>query len=187
MAVLHVAQLGHPVLRRAAERVEPDSISSAAFQSFCDDLLQTLEYYNGAGLAAPQVHVSRQVVVLTMDTEKGPEFLINPKIDFIGDKRLRTWEGCLSVEGMRGAVDRPAHIRVRALSRYGDPVAYELLGYPAVVAQHECDHLRGVLYVDRFVPGTLVFLSEFQKHGPPEGWDTFGETDAGRVAATTVP
>lgn len=157
--------MGHPVLRKVAEPVDEETLRSPEFQRFCDDLLETMEEYDGAGLAAPQVHVSLRVVVLTLDAATGPEFLINPEIRVMTTETTRTFEGCLSVEGLRGAVDRPNHVQVFALDRDGSEKGYELRGFPAVVVQHECDHLDGVLYVDRADTRTLSFLREFRKYG----------------------
>ena len=168
MAILRVAQLGHPVLRLDAEPVTPEELASDAFQQLCEDLLETMEEYDGAGLAAPQVHVSKRVVCLTLSDDVGPEFLVNPVITPLSDSVRRTWEGCLSVEGMRGLTERCDHVRVDALDRHGQPVSYELQGFPAVVVQHECDHLDGVIYVDRVLPRSLVFTREYRRWGAPE-------------------
>jgi peptide deformylase len=165
LAILRVAQMGHPVLREVAKPVDEETLRSPEFQKFCDDLLETMEEYDGAGLAAPQVHTSLRVVVLTLDPESGPEFLINPEITVLTEATSRTSEGCLSVEGLRAAVDRPNHVRVIALDRDGSMKGYELKGFPAVVVQHECDHLDGVLYVDRCDPKTMSFLKEYRRYG----------------------
>ena len=109
--------------------------------------------------------------VLTLTDEVGPEFLVNPVITVLGETTRRTWEGCLSVEGMRGFVERPDHVRVDALGRKGDPVAYELRGFPAVVVQHECDHLDGVIYIDKVLPRSLMFVREYRRWGPPEEYE----------------
>lgn len=165
VAILRVAQMGHPVLRMVAEPIDPDLIGSDDFQRFCDDMLDTMDEYNGAGLAAPQVHEPIRVVCLTIDPDVGPEFLINPEIEALTEATSRTVEGCLSVSGLRAAVDRPNHIRVRAWGRDGRRKHYELKGFPAVVTQHECDHLDGILYVDRADPLTFAFLPEYEKYG----------------------
>lgn len=165
MAILKVAQLGHPVLRIIAEPVPPEMFGTPEFDRLCDDLLETMYAYDGAGLAAPQVHVSLRVAVLTLDDEREPEFFVNPVITPLTDETMRYVEGCLSVEGIRGVVRRPKHIRVEALDRDGQPKAYELEGFPAIVVQHECDHLDGVVYVDRVDPKTLAFMSEYRKFG----------------------
>jgi peptide deformylase len=163
--ILKVAHMGHPVLRERAREVTPDELSSDGFQAFLDDLLETMVEYDGAGLAAPQVHVSLRAVVLALDDE--PEFLINPRIRVLSDSVRRTWEGCLSVPRMRGLVERPDHIRLDFLDREGAEHVYELRGFPAVVVQHECDHLDGILYVDKVLPRSLSFLDEFHRYGPP--------------------
>lgn len=171
MAILKVAQLGHPVLRMVSEPVDAETLASDEFQQFCDDLLETMEEYDGAGLAAPQVHTLLRVTVLTLDEERGPEFLVNPVITPLTDETMKYYEGCLSVEGMRAAVHRPKRVRLVALDRDGTPKGYELEGFPAIVAQHECDHLDGVLFVDRCDTKTLAFLREYRRFGPLDEQD----------------
>lgn len=168
MAILKIAQVGHPVLRLISREVTPEQLASPEFQRFLDDLLETMIEYDGAGLAAPQVHTPVRVAVLTLTEERGPEFFINPTITVLADTTRRTWEGCLSVEGMRGLVERPDHIRVEALDRDGAEKHLEIQGFGAVVLQHEFDHLDGVLYVDKIVPRSLVTLREFRRWGPPD-------------------
>lgn len=165
MAILRVAQIGHPVLRLVAEPVDPAVIADDVWQQLFDDLLETMEDYDGAGLAAPQVHISARVVALTLDPDLGPQILVNPEITVLSEDTAKRVEGCLSIEGMRAVVTRPAHIRVAFLDRDGARHVYELEGLPAVVVQHECDHLDGRLYIDRADLSTLAFLSEFQRFG----------------------
>ena len=171
MAILKVAQLGHPILRTVSRQLTGDEIASPGFQQFCDDLLDTMLEYDGVGLAAPQVHVPLRVVVLSLTDERGPEFFINPEITVLSETTRRTWEGCLSVEGLRGLVERPDHVRVSAHDRDGARKALEIRGFGAVVLQHERDHLDGVIYVDRILPRSLVFTPEFRRWGPPEEYD----------------
>jgi peptide deformylase len=154
-----------------AKPVNIEAIELPEFQGFCEDMLDTIEEYDGAGLAAPQVHQSIRVVLLTLDASRGAEFLINPEVEILTDKTTRTVEGCLSVEGVRAAVDRPGHIRVRAYGRDGNLKDLELTGFPAVVVLHECDHLEGILYVDRCDPKTLAFLPEYRRFGSIGDWD----------------
>jgi peptide deformylase len=169
MAILKVAQVGHPVLRQRAREVTPEELASPIFQKFLEDLLETMFEYDGVGLAAPQVHIPLRAVVLTLTDERGPEFLINPRITVLpGAEPRRTWEGCLSVEGFRALVERQDHVRVEALERDGTEKMLEIKGYGAVVVQHECDHLDGVLYIDRAMPRSLVSLKEYRRWGPPE-------------------
>lgn len=177
MAILKVAQMGHPILRLVSRPVEPHEILAPGFQRFCDDLLETMDEYDGAGLAAPQVHVPLRVVVLVLDDERGPEYFVNPVITPLAETTRRTWEGCLSVAGMRGLVERPDHVRVVGLDRDGSEKALELEGHPAVVIQHECDHLDGVLYVDRALPRSLAFVEEYRRWGPPDEYREADDAD----------
>lgn len=168
MAILKVAQMGNPILRCVSRPVPKEMFSDPDFQRFCDDLLETMEDYEGTGLAAPQVHTLLRVVVLQLDDAEGaePEFLINPVITVLGENESSMMEGCLSVEGMRARVWRPNHIKVVFQDRTGKLLGYELEGFPAVVVQHECDHLDGVLYVDRCETRTLSFMREYKRFGP---------------------
>lgn len=167
MSLLQVARMGNPVLRKVAVPVEPAEIPTPAFQTFCDDLYETMLEEDGLGLAAPQVHRSQRVVVFQLAEEEEPMFLINPKITPISEARVFGYEGCLSVPELRGRVERWVDIRVDALDREGKWFAFEAHGWAARVVQHECDHLDGVLYVDRAQVGSLAFLKEYRRYGPP--------------------
>lgn len=189
MSILKVARMGHPVLRRVADPVPPDAISTAPVQGLIDDLLETVDEYDGAGLAAPQVHASVRIVVLALD-ESGMQVWINPVLTPLTDELHSAVEGCLSVPELRGRVSRPAAIEVRALDRSGAPIHLELRGFPAVVAQHECDHLDGVLYVDKAEPRSLMFLEEFRRYGlaQPGDYDLEGDhADDGYDDRSTDP
>jgi len=166
MAILRIARMGHPVLRQVAEPVPPERVSDPSIQALIDDMLETLADYDGAGLAAPQIHVPLRVVVLMLEPEADPVVLINPEITFLTQEMLRSYEGCLSVPDLRGAVNRVGHVRVDATDRSGDPLSVELEGFSAIAVQHECDHLDGVLYVDRCDLRTLTFLDELRRFGP---------------------
>lgn len=172
--ILKVARLGHPVLRQIAAPVPPDQITTAATQQFIDDMIETMYEYDGAGLAAPQVHVSQQIVV--MEVAKNPRYpeapdipltvYINPEITPLTDNMSEDWEGCLSVPGMRGRVPRYTNIRLRAYDRDGKQVDFTAEGFHARVIQHECDHLQGKVYIDRMRDtSSLMFLEEYMKYG----------------------
>ena len=165
MAILKIARAGHPVLRRVAQPVPVEEIGSPRIQKLIADMLATVNDANGAGLAAPQVHASVRVVVLTVDDDIGMEVWINPELTPLTEDQLITYEGCLSVPGLRGAVPRPAAVAVKAWDRGGQPFERVLEDYPAVVAQHECDHLDGVLYIDKAIPETVAFLDEYRRYG----------------------
>ena len=164
MSILKIAKLGHPVLRTTAQEVPVDSINTPTIQKIIADMKETVLDADGAGLAAPQVHQSKRIVLVSIDEFEDIQVWINPIITHLSDELLITFEGCLSVPKMRGAVARTSHIRVQGYNEDAQPFDFELEGYSAVVAQHECDHLDGIIYVDRVEPGTLSFLEEYKKY-----------------------
>jgi peptide deformylase len=154
MAILKIARMGHPVLSRRAQEVEDPT--APEIRALVIDMLETLADIDGAGLAAPQVHASKRVVLFRVPVERvtdreddqpmGLTVLINPVIEPIGEEMDRGWEGCLSVPGMMGEVPRYTRIRYSGLDLEGNPVSREASGFHARVVQHECDHLDGILY-----------------------------------------
>ncbi len=174
MAIRKVARLGTPVLRRIAAEVPPAEIGSPRIQTLIDDLIETMREYDGAGLAAPQIHESVQIVVF--EVAGNPRYpdaapipltvLINPQVSPNTDEMEEDWEGCLSLPDLRGRVPRYTSVRVRALDRRGAPLAIETEGFHARVIQHECDHLRGIVYPDRMTSmQSLTFVREHQRYG----------------------
>jgi peptide deformylase len=173
MALLKIAKMGNPVLRKISETVSKEEIKTAIFQRFIDDMIETMRDEDGLGLAAPQVHVSKQVVVVeSLENNRypdAPEFpllvLINPVFKYLS-KEVRTgWEGCLSLDNLRGKVTRSRAVKLEALDRKGQPVVLDWEDFPAVVLQHEIDHLRGHLFVDRMKDmSTLTHLGEFHRY-----------------------
>ncbi len=172
--ILKVARLGHPILRKVAEPVPPDQITTPDIQQFIDAMIATMYEYDGAGLAAPQVHVSKQIVV--MEVERNPRYpkapaipltvYINPEITPLTEDTDEDWEGCLSVPGLRGRVPRYTRIRLRAYDRTGTRLEFIAEGFHARVIQHECDHLWGHVYLDRMRDmSSLTFIEEFVKYG----------------------
>jgi peptide deformylase len=171
MPRLTIAKLGNPVLRQIAAKVDPRDIRTYDMQQFIDDLLQTMLAEPGIGLAAPQVSRSIQLVVMGCEGEDGfPQtVLINPKIIFYGPELVENWEGCLSVDGLRGKVTRPSVVRVKALDRQGKSMDFEATGLYAVCIQHEMDHLIGKVFLDRMTDmSTLTQLPEFSKYWQDE-------------------
>lgn len=164
MAILKVARMGHPVLREKCRPVDPKAITGPEVQRLIRDMFETMAEYNGVGLAAPQVHHPVRMAITGGDTDEDgrPEFrvLINPEIEVLDESRLGMFEGCLSVPGMRGWVERPQGIRVTAWNERGEKQEFTLEGFSAVVTQHECDHLDGVLYVDRIEDMTRFAYEE---------------------------
>jgi peptide deformylase len=173
MAILKVARLGHPVLRKIAEPVSPEAIGSPEIQQLIDDMFETMAEYDGAGLAAPQVHVSRRIVIYGVehnprypDAEPVPlTVLVNPRVTPLTEETDEDWEGCLSLPGLRGLVPRATRVRVEAYGRDGRRLRFDAAGFHARVVQHECDHLDATLYVDRMSSmASLTFLEEFQRY-----------------------
>src|ERR1700761_3293927 len=175
MAILKIARMGHPVLAQKASPVP--NPADPAIRRLVSDMVETMIDANGAGLAAPQVHVPLRVVVFQAPGERstdpglseGERFdhtapltvLINPEIEILSPGQEGGWEGCLSVPGLRGWVERAAHIRYRGLGINGEMIERVARGFHARVVQHECDHLNGVLYPSRMGDmSRLVFESE---------------------------
>lgn len=167
MALLKVIKLGNPLLRQRALPVDRAEIQKPAFQQFIDDMFETMYDEPGIGLAAPQVASSQQLVVMDCPGEGGfpATVLINPTIVFYGPDQAEAWEGCLSVDGLRGKVTRPSLVRVQGLDRHGKPLDFEASGLYAVCIQHELDHLIGKVFLDRMTDfSTLTQLEEFEKY-----------------------
>ena len=173
MAILKTAQLGNPILRQTAKPVPREEIPTPAFQHFIDDMIETMREYDGVGLAAPQVHDSRQVAVVEChDNRRYPDqpeitltVLINPTVLAASKETQEDWEGCLSVEGLRGRVPRSQQIRVWAQDRTGAEHVIEAKDFFAVVLQHEIDHLNGRVFLDRMKDlTTLTHLREFVRY-----------------------
>ncbi|MGA8758765.1 MAG: peptide deformylase [Stellaceae bacterium] len=173
MALLKIARMGNPVLRRPAAKVEDPT--APWVRRLVDDMIETMEDANGTGLAAPQIHEPWRVVVffvsgerlsgLPNDVAQDLTVLINPEVELLGEERAFGWEGCLSVPGLRGVVPRHLRIRYRATGLEGELIEQEVEGFHARVVQHECDHLDGILYPQRLVDQRhLFFLEELQRH-----------------------
>lgn len=174
MAILKVAQLGNPVLRKKAEPVPEDRITSPEIQGLIDDMIDTMREYSGAGLAAPQVHEPLQIIVLeSMMNERYPDSpevpltaLINPKIASFSDEMEEGWEGCLSLTDLWGRVKRARGVTVQGFGRDGKPVTVEAEGFFARALQHEIDHLYGKVFPDRMSDfSSLSFGKEYQRYG----------------------
>ena len=173
MAVLDVLRLGHPVLRNKSKEIPPVDVGRESLQTLIDDMVHTLREYDGVGLAAPQVGEPVRLVV--MECRENPRYpdtpeipltiLINPVIRFLSQDKVTGWEGCLSVPSLRGRVSRYRELVVEALDRAGRPVKFPARDFFAVVAQHEVDHLDGVLFFDRMTSlETLTFTDEFKRY-----------------------
>jgi len=168
MAILDIARMGNPVLLRMAEPVADPG--APEIRRLVADMLETMEEAPGAGLAAPQVHVSLRIFVFRAtparvtddpdDPAVGNTVLINPEIAYLGEDRRLRWEGCLSIPGLRAAVPRHWRIRYRGVDCDGTEIAREVTGFHAGVVQHEYDHLDGILYPMRMTDFSLFGFNE---------------------------
>jgi peptide deformylase len=179
MAILKITRMGHPILGKRAKEI-PDP-TAREILTLIEDMHETLDDIQGAGLAAPQVHVSKRLVIFVapkeQDEDEGaPETdfapmteIINPEWHPLSDDMALGWEGCLSVPGLTGAVPRHTHIRYSGYSPQGRLIDREATGFHARVFQHEFDHLDGILYPMRMNDlSRLVFTKEAKRFGLPQ-------------------
>ena len=160
--------MGHPVLRERARPLTKSELRDRLMQKLIDDMIDTMHEYHGVGLAAPQVHEGFRLFVALLDEEPGPKseatVIVNPEIVPSGAATEEGWEGCLSIPDIRGMVPRFTDITVSALDRSGKAVELSLKNFPARVAQHETDHLDGVLFFDRMTSmQSLTYLDEYSR------------------------
>jgi len=172
MTVRPIVTLGDPILRHPARDVTPEELASSAVQALIDDLVDTMRAAHGAGLAAPQVGVGRRIAVIEVDQNQRYPYkppipltvVVNPVITLVDDERYRSNEGCLSVPDLRGDVERHVRVRVEHLDRHGGRHDDVKVGLTAGTFQHECDHLDGVLFVDRVTdPTTFSTWAQFDR------------------------
>ncbi|HEX3267215.1 MAG TPA: peptide deformylase [Gaiellaceae bacterium] len=149
LALTQIRQYPDPVLRMQAREVESFDDDLASLVARMQHLLRDA---NGIGLAATQVGVLRRVFLFLPDPEQEPVALVNPRIVESSDERVGDDEGCLSLQGVVVPVERHERVTVEASDPEGNEVAFELEGLPARIAQHELDHLDGVLILDRTTP-----------------------------------
>jgi peptide deformylase len=152
MAVRSVLKMGDPLLLQVAGPVT--AFDTPELHALIADMFDTMTALDGAGIAAPQIGVSRRAVIFGI--EKNPRYpqaepvpttvLINPVIEILTQETEDGWEGCLSVPGMRGVVSRATHLRYSGFDQYGKFFTREVRAFHARVVQHECDHLDGILY-----------------------------------------
>jgi peptide deformylase len=172
MAIIPVLRMGNPLLKQRASDVT--EFNTASLDQLINDMFDTMKAEDGAGLAAPQIGISKRVVVFGFDAnpryQDAPPVprtvLINPVITALDDDMEQGWEGCLSVPGLRGLVPRYTHVRYTGFDQYGEPVDVTTEGFHARVVQHECDHLDGILYPQRMNDlSSLGFTEELAAAG----------------------
>lgn len=150
MAVLKVYEYPHPILKKKATEVEA---VDDELRKFLDDMLETMYHAVGVGLAAPQVGVSKRIVVIDIshdDEDKmDPLYMVNPKIIWKSEEKVCGEEGCLSVPEQKAEVERFAAVKVEYLDYHGNKQILEAEDFLSIAVQHELDHLDGILYIDR--------------------------------------
>jgi peptide deformylase len=170
--------MGHPLLRQVARPLAADEIGSPWMRALVADMVDTLKDYGGIGLAAPQVGESVRLAIIEFaggptrygDLEPMPlTVFVNPVINVLDPSTHGYWEGCLSVPGLRGFVERPQHVSVTYTTADREQRQLVLRGFPATVFQHEFDHLDGKLFVDRLADTSqLAFDREFERYLAPQ-------------------
>ena len=172
MAIHQIIKMGNPILREISRELTKEEILSDEIKNLINDMWETMEHAGGIGLAAPQIAIPIQLTVIRLpkESERYPEanesdeyVIFNPKITYLTEENQGFWEGCLSVPGLRGFVQRPKKIRVDFLDQKAMPQSIELENFLATVFQHELDHLIGKLYVDRMDDiSTLMYEDEME-------------------------
>tara|TARA_B100000315_G_C14090090_1_gene368819 strand:- start:2 stop:544 length:543 start_codon:yes stop_codon:yes gene_type:complete len=167
MSILKIAKLGHPVLYKKAGFVS--NISNPGIKKLITDMTETMLDAKGIGLAAPQVHVSKQVMIFRIPIEEESKAsdnsieitaLINPKLTNISEETNNDWEGCLSIPGMSGLVKRFSKVRYEGFDMNGNIIKKNVEGLHARIVQHEYDHLMGIMFISRLADSRAFGFSE---------------------------
>ena len=172
MAIFKIAKLGNPVLRQVAKPVDLNDLAGSAMQTFIDDMIETMHHEGGVGLAAPQVNRSIQIVVLEYtENERYPDevsipltVLVNPVLSDYSQETKEGWESCLSLVDFRGLVPRSTTVTLNAYNQQGNKIQKTVSDFEALVLQHELDHLKGFVFLDRMKDLTqLSYQEEFEE------------------------
>ena len=178
---IKIASVGETVLRSEARRLTLEEISSARIRELIEHMRETLSDAPGVGLAAPQVGEPLQLAIIEDKAEfqanlteaelaergRRPisfHVLINPEIQFLSSPEVAFFEGCLSLPGFLAMVPRAGKVSVKALNQLGEPVQIKAQGWYARILQHEIDHLKGTLYIDRMWSRSFSSLDNYNKH-----------------------
>lgn len=155
MAIRIVRENGDEILRKKSREVE---VVDDRIRELLDDMVETLHSYNGVGLAGPQIGILKRIVVIDLYDDKGPIKLVNPRIvKQKGEQEVE--EGCLSFPNQFAKIIRPAEVTIEALNENGKKIKIKGEGLLAQAISHEIDHLDGILFVDKIIPGTLEYVS----------------------------
>jgi peptide deformylase len=178
---IKIVSVGEPVLRKAARQLRPDEIGSDRIRQLIEYMRETLADAPGVGLAAPQIGEDVQLLIVEdkaeyqekltpeelAERERHPvsfHVLINPEIELLSPPDVSFFEGCLSLPGFVAIVPRARTVRVRALDETGNPVQIEAEGWYARILQHEIDHLKGTLYIDRMWSQSFSSVDHYNRH-----------------------
>lgn len=185
MSARTVIRMGHPTLRKTAELVELAELETPEFKTLLSDLYDTMKAEGGIGIAAPQINVSKQVTLIELPQnserygtlESSPLFIIiNPKITIVDPTLQGFWEGCLSVPGLRGFVERPRIVKIDYIDEHGVEKQFLAEDFLSTVFQHELDHLFGKLYIDQITDTTKIsYLEEFAEFNGVKKEDSLDE------------
>jgi peptide deformylase len=167
-----VLRMGDERLLRVARPVT--AFATPELRSLLDDMRDTMEHLDGAGLAAPQIGVDLRVVMFGFDSNprypqaEGVPFtvLVNPVLEPLAAEEEDGWEGCLSLPGLRGVVPRFRRLRYSGCDEHGRSIVREVEGFHARVVQHECDHLDGILYPMRMRDMSRFGFTDVLRIGP---------------------
>lgn len=181
MSILKIAQIGHPVLIKKAEAIPVEEITTPKIQQLIDNMIDTLHRENGVGLAAPQVHQSKRIIVVERASLKNTRIkvkvpltiVINPEIVKKSKEKLLDWEGCFSIAHgkIRGTVPRHTRIIVTGYDRNSKKIRFMARSLRARILQHEIDHLDGIFFIERMRVKDLKYLSnvkDFRKYHQPK-------------------
>ena len=159
MAIRNLRFEKDEILKKRSREVE---VIDEKIQTLIDDMIETMHQKDGVGLAAPQVGILKRVVVIDIDDGTGVKILINPKIvKTKGEQEVE--EGCLSFPNQYAKMLRPKEVTVEALDRNGKKITIKAKDLLAQAIAHECDHLDGVVFVDKMLPGTLEYVEPEKK------------------------
>lgn len=159
MAIRIIREENDEILRKKSREVE---VVDDKIAQILDDMVETMHKYNGVGLAGPQIGILKRIVVIDLYDDKGPIKLINPKIiEQKGEQEVD--EGCLSFPNKFAKIIRPEKVKIEALNEYGEKIKLKGEGLLAQAIVHEIDHLDGILFVDKIIPGTLEYVSPDRK------------------------
>jgi peptide deformylase len=169
VAIKQVLRMGHPILRQKAQELTLEQINSNEIKQLINDMRDTMAAEGGIGIAAPQIGVSLQAAIIELPenserygtlNQPASYVVFNPIITILDHEKQGFWEGCLSVPGLRGFVERPKKVQIEYLDLNGTKQIIIAEDFLATVFQHELDHLFGQLYIDLVRDKTLLSYNE---------------------------